>query len=449
MKSTRSRDNIAEKQHSLPLRLSELQQSSAPIAASFIPGEFRPLIKDQHVQTIGGFFLRSACPYLPPDKLESAQRILSAVANKVRKAGNKKMSPFWDTRERIETLDGDWFHVDRKQIPSRDPSKTPTVLLIHGLESNSESEASIQMAKAFLEIGMNVECLNFRGCSGEPNDNLGAYHLGFTDDLRHYLDLFQERHAPSGRQPPLYLSGFSLGANVVLKCLGELQERAVTNYNIRGAAVWCPPLDQMRNARALAQPGINRIIYTNTLLQSLKQKAQEQLDRLYDGNPDHATGVAFDYQRAMAATTITEFDDAFIAPIYNFEDCWDYYQKTSSINYLNDIAVSTYLLGANDDPFMDSTVWPLQASREHGGVAPLKLHRTDYGGHLGYCFHQVDTADDPLLMMQKTSDVNNNPDDDDSAPPSWAPRELARFLEHVHDRIETKRRASILSFETK
>jgi hypothetical protein len=77
----------------------------------------------------------------------------------------------------------------------------------------------------------------------------------------------------------------------------------------------------------------------------MKAKAQEQLDRFCGGDEDTHR---FDFTRAMAAETITEFDDAFIAPIYGFTDCWDYYRKTSSIYVLQDVKVPTYILNASD-----------------------------------------------------------------------------------------------------
>ena len=60
------------------------------------------------------------------------------------------------------------------------------------------------------------------------------------------------------------------------------------------------------------------------------------------------TKPLFDLPRALAAKTITEFDDAFIAPIYGFRDCWDYYRKTSSIHFLEDIVVPTLVINAED-----------------------------------------------------------------------------------------------------
>ena len=44
-----------------------------------------------------------------------------------------------------------------------------------------------------------------------------AYHMGWTEDLRFLLQTLRDRHP----QAPFYLSGFSLGGNVICKYLGK------------------------------------------------------------------------------------------------------------------------------------------------------------------------------------------------------------------------------------
>ena len=90
-----------------------------------------------------------------------------------------------------------------------------------------------------------------------------------------------------------FCQSFSLGANVVLKALGELGVQAVQDYGIRGAAVACAPLEQVKNAAALARPGINRFIYTNGLLKTLKQKAVDQWKR-FCGNDENNFSCSLD-----------------------------------------------------------------------------------------------------------------------------------------------------------
>lgn len=258
-----------------------------------------------------------------------------------------------------------------------------------------------------------MHCLSFRGCSGIPNDTLGGYHVGFTDDLRHYLNLWKERNVES--PSPLFLSGFSLGGNVVLKALGELGAMARDEFHIEGAAVLCVPLDVERNAPCLARPGWCRDVYSANLLNSLKRRSREQLDQFCNGDP---TTSRFDFRGCMAATTITEFDQAFIAPIYGFTDAIDYYRKNSSIRFLKDITVPTLIINALDDPFMDPSVMPLELSVDSPtnapNVPPIKMSFQEHGGHCGFCFHKMSSSDETNALET-----------------SWASTEMARFAQHV------------------
>lgn len=421
-------------------------------------------LSNPHVQTIGGYICRqwnyASMAYVPRNigvgeflwtlGWRNLQRMIMETKSATFASSTStstKASSFWDRRERIETPDGDWFHADTKFWSPRkeedDPSLSSevvvprskgTVILLHGLESNSNSPAVLEMAQAFLDLGLDCTCLNFRGCSGIPNDRIGGYHLGFTQDLKQYIQIQNQQQSI---QTPIYLSGFSLGANVVLKCLGELGDTAVQPWNIAGAAVLCAPLDQIRNAPQLAMPGINRDIYSRNLLRTMKARAKMQCERfLCILNPDnhhHHHYPRIDLNRILAATNITEFDDAFIAPVYNYTDCWDYYHDTSSVRYLDRIAVPTDVLNARDDPFFDNSVWPVEKTVfAPGGVAPVKLARTESGGHLGFWWHQVDPQDPRLLLQPSTTSTSTT-----TIKPSWAPRELSRFVQHVQTHRET------------
>lgn len=380
------------------------QEVAAPIADSFLPGTFNPVpwLSNCHVQTIAANFFRHVpeCNYYAGIP-ETIGGILSSP---------KPLDSFWDKRERIDTPDGDWFHVDYKFTRDNSSSKGMVVLL-HGLESNSDSKLSRDMTNAYLRNGFDVACLNFRGCCGEANDLLGGYHLGFTQDLLHFMRLRKHR---STEMPRLYLSGFSLGANVILKALGELGMKAPQEYNICGAAALCVPFDAERNAPFLGRAGFNQAVYCENLLRTLRQRAQLQL-KIYC-NDDQSTDK-FDYKGVMKAKTITDFDEAFVAKIYGFDSAIDYYRKTSCIHFLEHIAVPTLILNARDDPFMDPDHFPVHLTHKGGGRAPIQMVGTKHGGHLGYVFHQVESNDAVLGT-------------------SWPSTELARFFQHVHSQHE-------------
>jgi predicted alpha/beta-fold hydrolase len=285
------------------------------------------------------------------------------------------------------------------------------------------------MSKAFIEQQYDVSVLNFRGCCGtnvadlyrdgiliKNGENSLMYHLGFVDDLIYYLSLLALRHD----KKPIYLSGFSLGSNVILKALGQLGSDAIDKYNVAGAAVAGAPFDTERNYMQFHRDPISRLVYVENLLNKLKMRAEEILQVQYDGNVGAA---GFDYRGSMDATTIYELETACVAPLFGFEDHIDYYRKTSCGYYLDRICVPTFVVNARDDPFFDSSFVPWDkvyggesgSDGVNGGDAPVKIVFTDHGGHLGYIFHREQSEDE--------------------AKASWISEELARFVNHVHCKL--------------
>ena len=107
-----------------------------------------------------------------------------------------------------------------------------------------------------MQQGFSVLQFSFRGCNGEINNSHKSYHIGYTDDLLHLLTIINQRHP----DVPLYLSGFSLGGNVILKLLGELGTDAL-KYNLQGAAVTSIPFDLTASQQKL-DVGFNRFVYS-------------------------------------------------------------------------------------------------------------------------------------------------------------------------------------------
>ena len=88
----------------------------------------------------------------------------------------------------------------------------------------------------------------------------GGYHVGFTNDLHLLIQMLNSRYP--GKH--LYLTGFSLGGNVILKYLGEQENRAFENLNIRGASVTCVPFDPAACQRKL-DVGMSRLLYSKVI----------------------------------------------------------------------------------------------------------------------------------------------------------------------------------------
>ena len=470
-------ENVKDSYQHVIKGTSSVRRIGIDIVNSFVPSRFEPylFLRNAHVQTILGGFLRRnrSCAYIPimaqsnepqnfirelyekisivsintfsfiPGRFESspslyiarlivflkyhyyALELLPFVFHSIIMGfleytqpsniqGRGRLKSFWDERERIDTYDGDFFHVDYKWNTAvgvgelKQPQNM--VILLHGLESSSNSPLSLDMAEAFGHQGFDVAFVNFRGCSGVPNDKLGGYHAGFTDDLLLFMSIIRKRW---GRQISIYLSGFSLGANVVIKCLGDLGMDAVSQFNIRGAAVTGCPFDLNIQYRRLVDDPFNRMVYTRTLLRSLKEKANYNLRE--HCNSDENTNL-FDYNKCRNAQTVVDIEEALIVPVFGFQDKFDYYNKTASIAVMDNIVVPTLIVNSADDPFFDSNYFPLYIDCNHGGRAPIKLVRTEYGGHLGYIFQ--------LWPITNETDIPSA---------SFISTELARFSRHVRD----------------
>lgn len=315
-------------------------------------------------------------------------------------------------RERWDTPDGDFIDVDfldctsnnhsevegekraaREEISSSSDS-APFAVLTHGLESTSTAPLTARMALAFQRKGFRVAVMCFRSCSGEDNRTLRAYHLGFTDDLEFVCRTLRERHPKS----LLFLSGFSLGGNVISKFLGELGERA-RDLGIMGGAVTCVPFDAV-SCQPRVDTGFGKVVYAKNFLKTLIPKI------LRKAETDPRVAELVDLERFRKITTIGEFDDMIIAPFFGFDDFQDYYRKSQAKQFLKDVRVPFLAVQALNDPFMDReknnpTLEDLQG-------APVRLSYHEHGGHCAF--------------------VVNDTEENDKG---WLATELARFGDYV------------------
>ena len=70
--------------------------------------------------------------------------------------------------ERFETPDGDFFDVEYTKGFDA-PGDNKSVIILHGLESNSKGNLVTNFATAFMSKGFSCCLVNFRSCSGVEN----------------------------------------------------------------------------------------------------------------------------------------------------------------------------------------------------------------------------------------------------------------------------------------
>jgi uncharacterized protein len=258
-------------------------------------------------------------------------------------------------RERIPTPDGDFLDLDWIKNNSK-----KLVIISHGLEGNSSRAYMKGMAKAFSEKGFDVIAWNFRGCSAEMNKLLRFYHSGATDDLDSVV-----RHAQRNGYTEIYLIGFSLGGNLTLKYLGERN----SSTEITKAVVFSTPLDLHTSCLKISKPG--NVIYSARFLKSLKNKIIQK-SKLIPG---------LDLKGIERIDTLISFDDRYTAPLHGFDSALDYYNKCSSIHFIESITLPTLIVNAQNDPFLSELCYPISEVKNHPWV---KFENPQFGGHVGF-----------------------------------------------------------------
>ncbi len=268
--------------------------------------------------------------------------------------------------ERWETPDADFLDIHRLGAPAGSPPSTPHVILLHGLEGTARSHYALGLLGEMHRRGWSADLVIWRSCGTEPNCARRFYHSGETSDLRFVVD----RALLEFPRSPIAIAGVSLGGNVLLKYLGEMGDSAPSA--IVAAAAVSVPFDLARSSATLNR-GFSKL-YQHYFLDSLKRKAIEKHGRY----PDLATP-----DRIARIHSMTDFDDTLTAPIHGFANAADYYARSSSLGFLQDIRVDTLLLNAVDDPFLPHDT--LDAVREIAASNPhLAVDFPRKGGHAGF-----------------------------------------------------------------
>jgi hypothetical protein len=254
---------------------------------------------------------------------------------------------------RVELADGDFIDL---AIGDGDG---PRVLIVHGLEGDMDSHYAGSLVARLAREGFVPVFMHLRGCSGEPNRLDRSYHSGATEDLADVLTALAED--PQG--PPAAAVGFSLGANLLLKYVGE-RDRPLVGHAV---AVSVPFV--LRDAMLRLNLGRSRI-YRRYLITRLKQGYRRKF-------MERPSPLDVDLDTINDFNT---FDDRITAPLSGFASVFDYYNRASCRQFLPYIHTPTLIIHAADDPFMFPSTVPF----EHELGPGVTLELACYGGHVGF-----------------------------------------------------------------
>ncbi|MGJ4747111.1 YheT family hydrolase [Leptospira sp. SA-E8] len=239
------------------------------------------------------------------------------------------------------------------------PSNGTYILMIHGMEGDSESSYLVSLATSALERGYGVIRMNLRNCGRGRGFSRKSYYAGQSEDVQDVLDYIHEYLTKK-----IFVSGFSLSANLVLKFFGESR-----NHKSLAFSAVSPPLDLAKNCEFI--DSLSGRFYRNHFIGSFKKKIKEGILDL----------TPLQLENSKKIRTFFDFDDMITAPSFGYPSAMEYYKKNSCIGYIQSITHPGILIHAEDDPVVPLFEWN---SINWNKLPNLKTILTKQGGHVGF-----------------------------------------------------------------
>ena len=257
-----------------------------------------------------------------------------------------------------------------------------TVVLVHGLEGCSESHYMRGIAAKAYRAGFNVVRLNQRTCGGTEHLTPTLYNNGLSQDYRAVV----HELARVDELTRIWLVGYSLGGNLVLKAAGEAGSSEAA---LAGTIAVCPTIDPAQCAKALEQP--RNWVYHLHFLTQLKRRMRRKAV-LFPGKWN-LTGL--DRIRILS-----EFEDRYTAPDGGYASGADYYDRSGACNVLDSIAVPTLIITSQDDPFIPYSMFTVPLIQHH---SKIRVIAPRHGGHCGF-FQLARNGEDPYWAENRIVD---------------------------------------------
>lgn len=306
----------------------------------------------------------------------------------------------------------------------------PTVVCLHGLTGGSHESyvrnCFTHLTKPTDEGGLGYRgiVVNFRGCANVPVTSPQLYSALKIADIRSALLLITKLYPNS----PLVGIGFSLGANVLGRYLGEEGD----STPLLGGIIVGTPFDLKAGADELDYGGFLSQKYSLAMGHNLQRMARKHkdtlalhppfrapLDDVYDPAPQPKAELDLYKQQAKnggpapgeravikngtlkaADQSMTRFVGGLPKPYgeFPFDSADDYYNYGGCANVIGKVERPMLCLSAEDDPIVPSKIWAkIRAAigREADGTPVEEAKKGEYnenvvlawtkgGGHLGW-----------------------------------------------------------------
>ncbi|MCT8335666.1 alpha/beta fold hydrolase [Leptospira sp. 85282-16] len=240
------------------------------------------------------------------------------------------------------------------------------VILVHGWEGSIHSSYIVRTTKHFLKKGFSVYRLNLRDHGDTHHLNEGIFNGSLLPEtyeaVRELVKIF-------GKQGPVYLAGFSLGGNFVLRMAARHSLSKIGDQipGLKHCFAFSPALDPKSATIKMDQHPFLRKYFLNSWKSSLVKKAN-LFPHLYSFHD------LDDYQSVMHLT------EKMVKEFSQFLSVDEYFNSyTLNDLFFKSVRIPTTILISMDDPVIP---W-----KEFADIPPssyLEVVIESKGGHCGF-----------------------------------------------------------------
>ena len=251
------------------------------------------------------------------------------------------------------------------------------IILIHGWEGSSSSAYVLAAGNFFYNLGFSICRLNLRDHGDSHHLNEGLFHGALIEET---FDAISQLAHLAGNSP-VYIIGFSLGANFALR-VGRKHSQAPIK-GLKHIFAISPPLDPYKTTLAIDN-GFS--FYRKYFLKKWKRSLINK-QRLFPHK--------YDFSKLLEARTCMELTEAIMPYFPDFPSYRDYFNLyTLGNEFFQNFSLPVTILISEDDPVIPLVDFYKLQENEF-----FRISRQKFGGHCGFldlfpfsCWHQEKIA---------------------------------------------------------
>ena len=296
--------------------------------------------------------------FQPPLFLRNAHVQTVLASSKIRTLGANTMQDV--ARQKIiETAEG--IRLLGYYSVQDDGRAKGLAILLHGWEGSTDSTYLLRCGKSLYASGYDIFRLNFRDHGDSHHLNKGIFYAVLIEEV--FQAVNQAAGFSNGR--PVFLIGFSLGGNFVLRILKKCVN--VPIKNLYHAVSISPVLNPQKSTEK-----IDRIPYIRKYFLAKWRRSLKKKQGLF---PD-----IYDFTDVMGVKTIQGLTDVLLEKYSDFPTAQAYFDAYALMGTaIADINTATTIVTAEDDPIIPIKDFYDLELNEH-----IRLRIHPYGGHNGF-----------------------------------------------------------------